>query len=48
MRALRAMDNGLTRTEASETLAHLLCYAGCPNVSSAVPLANDAFDKRPH
>jgi hypothetical protein len=28
----RAMDNGLTKSEASETLTHLLFYAGWPNV----------------
>jgi hypothetical protein len=26
------MDNGLTKSEASETLTHLLFYAGWPNV----------------
>jgi 4-carboxymuconolactone decarboxylase len=42
----RAMDNGLTRAEASEVLAHLAFYAGWPNVFSAVPVARDVFDKR--
>ena len=43
----RAMDNGLTRAEASEVLTHLLFYAGWPNVFSAVPIARDVFEKRP-
>jgi 4-carboxymuconolactone decarboxylase len=43
----RAMDNGLTKTEASEVLAHLAFYAGWPNVFSAVPVAREVFEKRP-
>jgi 4-carboxymuconolactone decarboxylase len=43
----RAMDNGLTKAEASEMLTHLLFYAGWPNVFSAIPVAKDVFDKRP-
>jgi 4-carboxymuconolactone decarboxylase len=43
----RAMDNGLTRAEASEALTHLLFYAGWPNVFSAIPVAKDVFEKRP-
>jgi 4-carboxymuconolactone decarboxylase len=43
----RAMDNGLTQSEASEVLTHLLFYAGWPNVFSAVPVAKDVFEKRP-
>jgi 4-carboxymuconolactone decarboxylase len=43
----RAMDNGLTKAEASEALTHLLFYAGWPNVFSAVPVAKDVFEKRP-
>jgi 4-carboxymuconolactone decarboxylase len=42
----RAMDNGLTTTEASEVLTHLLFYAGWPNVFSAIPVAKDVFEKR--
>jgi 4-carboxymuconolactone decarboxylase len=42
----RAMDNGLTKSEASEALTHLLFYAGWPNVFSAVPVAKDVFEKR--
>jgi 4-carboxymuconolactone decarboxylase len=42
----RAMDNGLTRAQASETLTHLAFYAGWPNVFSALPVAKDVFEKR--
>jgi 4-carboxymuconolactone decarboxylase len=41
------MDNGLTKSEASEALTHLLFYAGWPNVFSAIPVAKDVFEKRP-
>jgi len=41
----RAMDNGLTKSEASEALTHLLFYAGWPNVFSAIPVAKDVFEK---
>jgi 4-carboxymuconolactone decarboxylase len=44
----RAMDNGLTQREAAEMIAHLAFYAGWPNAMSAVPVAKDAFEKRPH
>jgi 4-carboxymuconolactone decarboxylase len=43
----RAMDNGLTQTEASEVITHLAFYAGWPNAMSAVPVAKDVFEKRP-
>ena len=43
----RAMDNGLTQTEASEVLTQLAFYAGWPNVFSALPVAKDVFAKRP-
>lgn len=42
----RAMNNGLTRSEAAEVIAHLAYYAGWPNAMSAVPVAKDVFDKR--
>ena len=42
----RAMDNGLTQSEAGEVLTHLLFYAGWPNVFTAVPIAKDVFEKR--
>jgi hypothetical protein len=41
------MDNGLTKSEASETLTHLLFYAGWPHVFSAIPVAKDVCEKRP-
>lgn len=43
----RAMDNGLTKAEASEVLTHLLFYTGWPSVFSAIPVAKDVFEKRP-
>jgi 4-carboxymuconolactone decarboxylase len=44
----RAMDNGLTQTEASEAITQLAFYVGWPNVFSAMPIAKDVFAKRPH
>jgi 4-carboxymuconolactone decarboxylase len=44
----RAMDNGLTEPQAAEVLTHLAFYAGWPNVFSALPVAKDVFEKRPH
>jgi 4-carboxymuconolactone decarboxylase len=44
----RAMDNGLTRKEASEAITQLAFYVGWPNVFSAMPVAKDVFEKRPH
>lgn len=43
----RAMDNGLTRAEASEVVAHLAFYAGWPNAFSAVPVVKGVLDARP-
>ena len=43
----RAMDNGLTQTQASEVLTQLAFYVGWPNVFSALPVAKDVFEKRP-
>lgn len=43
----KAMDNGLTRAQASEVLTQLAFYAGWPNVFSALPVAKDVFEKRP-
>lgn len=43
----RAMDNGLTREEASEALTQLAFYANWPNVFSAMPVFRDVFDSRP-
>lgn len=42
----RAMDNGLTREQASEVLTHLAFYAGWPNVFSAVPVVRGVFEGR--
>lgn len=42
----RAMDNGLSKEEASAMLAHLAFYAGWPNVFSAMPVAKEVFDRR--
>jgi 4-carboxymuconolactone decarboxylase len=42
----RAMDNGLTKAQASEVLTHLAFYAGWPNVMSAVPVVRSIFESR--
>jgi len=42
----RAMDNGLTKDQASEVLTHLAFYAGWPNVFSALPVAKTVFEGR--
>src|SRR6266568_2598369 len=42
----RAMDNGLTQTQASEVLTQLAFYVGWPNAFSALPVAKDVFEKR--
>jgi 4-carboxymuconolactone decarboxylase len=44
----RAMDNGLTRSQAAEAITHLAFYVGWPNAMSALPVAKDVFEKRPH
>jgi 4-carboxymuconolactone decarboxylase len=41
------MNNGLTQTEIAEAITHLAFYVGWPNVFSAMPVAKDAFEKRP-
>jgi 4-carboxymuconolactone decarboxylase len=43
----RAMDNGLTQSEAGEAITHLAFYAGWPNAFSAVAIAKEVFEKRP-
>jgi 4-carboxymuconolactone decarboxylase len=43
----RAMDNGLTQTQASEAVSHLAYYVGWPNVFSTMPVVNEVFEKRP-
>ena len=42
----KAMDNGLTRDEASEALTQLAFYAGWPRVFSAMPVFRGVFDDR--
>ena len=42
----RAMDNGLTQTQAAEAITHLAFYAGWPSVFSAMPVAKEIFEKR--
>ena len=42
----RAMDNGLTKSEASALLHHLAFYSGWPNIFSAMPVAKDVFQSR--
>jgi 4-carboxymuconolactone decarboxylase len=43
----RAMDNGLTKAQASEMLTQLAFYAGWPNVFFAIPVVKSVFEKRP-
>ncbi len=42
----RAMDNGLTQSEASEVVTHIAFYAGWPNAFSALPVVKEVFEKR--
>ncbi|WP_416355856.1 carboxymuconolactone decarboxylase family protein [Aureimonas phyllosphaerae] len=42
----KAMDNGLTKAEASEVLTHLAFYGGWPNVFSAVPVVREVFETK--
>lgn len=42
----KAMDNGLSRAEASELLTHLAFYAGWPNIFSTLPVAKEVFESR--
>jgi 4-carboxymuconolactone decarboxylase len=44
----RGLDNGLTRAEASEIIAHLAFYAGWPNAVSAAAVAKAVFERRPN
>jgi len=43
----RALDNGLTKAEASEVLTQLAFYAGWPHVFSALPVVKSTLEKRP-
>ncbi len=42
----KALDNGLTTSEASELLSHLAYYTGWPSAMSAVPVFKGVFDGR--
>ncbi|TYL43889.1 carboxymuconolactone decarboxylase family protein [Dickeya sp. ws52] len=42
----RAMDNGLTRQQASGVLNHLAYYSGWPNAFSAAPVFKTVFEQR--
>ena len=42
----RAMDDGLTNTEAAEVVTHLAFYAGWPNAMSAAALLKELLEKR--
>jgi len=42
----KAIDNGLTQTEAGEVITQLAFYSGWPNAFSALPLAKEVFEKR--
>lgn len=42
----RAMDNGLTKAQASEILTHLAFYSGWPCAFSAVPVVKGVFGSR--
>ncbi|MEB2847981.1 cupin domain-containing protein [Rhizobiales bacterium RZME27] len=44
--ANRAMDNGLSNTEASEVITHVAFYAGWPRAMSAVPVLKRVFEAR--
>jgi 4-carboxymuconolactone decarboxylase len=43
----RAMDNGLTQSQAAEAITHLAFYVGWPNAFSALPVAKEVFEKHP-
>jgi len=43
----RAMDNDLTKSQASEVLTQPAFYAGWPNVFTALPTVKAMFEKRP-
>jgi len=42
----RAMDNGLTQTQAAESLTQLAFVAGWPNIFSALPVFKEVFAQR--
>lgn len=42
----RAMDNGLTESQAAEVVTHLAFYVGWPKAMSAVPVLKEVFASR--
>lgn len=42
------MNNGLKQGEIAEALTHFAFYVGWPNVFSAMPVAKETFERRPH
>jgi 4-carboxymuconolactone decarboxylase len=42
----RALDNGLTASEAGEVVTHLAFYAGWPSAFSAAPVVKDVLASR--
>lgn len=42
----RAMDNGMTQTQAAEVVTHLAFYAGWPRAMSALPVLQSVFAER--
>lgn len=42
----RAMDNALTKSQASEVMTQLAFYTGWPNVFSALPVVKEVLEKR--
>jgi 4-carboxymuconolactone decarboxylase len=42
----KAMDGGLTQTQAGEVITHLAFYVGWPSAFSALPVAKEVFEKR--
>ena len=42
----RALDNGLTKEELTETITHLAFYSGWPTAMTAVAIAKEVFATR--
>jgi len=42
----RALDNGVTKEEIGEVIAHMAFYAGWPTAANASQVAKSAFDAR--
>lgn len=43
---IRALDNGVTKTEIIEVITHLAFYSGWPNAGSAAVVAKEVFKER--